>query len=93
MLQVKNRMNKSALVAALAVAFAGFKNLFFGDSTHWTPTWAGGGLDKFKGRSLTFEIRFWNGEIYSISGNMTPMMYVQARQWDLFKTDPYRAGW
>ena len=66
---------------------------FVGDSTHWTPTWAGGGLDKFKGKSLTFEIRFWNGEIYSISGDMTPMMYVQARQWDLFKADPYRAGW
>ena len=65
---------------------------FVGDSTHWTPRWKGGGVDQFKGRNLVFEVRFQNGEIYSISGNTTPMMFVQARQWERFRKDRRSAG-
>lgn len=67
--------------------------VFTGDSTHWKPTWRGGSLEKFRGRRIAFELRFRDGEVYSISGDMTPMMWVQVQQYEEACIDPIRPGW
>ena len=42
---------------------------FGGDSCDWVPTYRSGKtLDEFKGSTLVFEIKFEDGELYSISG-------------------------
>ena len=66
---------------------------FTGDSTRWTPTWRGGSLEAFKGRRVAFELRFRDGEAYSLAGNMTPMMWVQVQQYEEACVDPTRPGW
>mgnify|MGYP003314519110 CR=1 FL=1 len=66
---------------------------FTGDSTRWTPTWRGGSLEAFKGRRIAFELRFRDGEAYSLAGNMTPMMWVQVQQYEEACVDPTRPGW
>ncbi len=66
---------------------------FRGDATDWKPRWKGGSLAPFVGQSLVFEIKFSGGELYSISGNFIPMMYVQARKYGNFGVVPDRKGW
>ena len=66
---------------------------FSGDSTAWTPIWRGGSLTSFKDQRIAFELRFRDGEIYSLSGNMTPMMWVQVQQYEEACVDPMRKGW
>lgn len=52
---------------------------FSGDSTDWTPVFAGGrNLDELKGRTLVFELRVRGGSVYSISGNGELMFNVAA---------------
>ncbi len=47
---------------------------FTGDTTDWVPQFSSGKtLDDLKGETLTFEIRFSDGELYSISGDMVPL--------------------
>lgn len=66
---------------------------FIGDSTDWIPQWKGGPLNAHAGKHLIFELCFRAGEVYSFSGNCTPMMYVQARKEERFGMDPERMGW
>ncbi len=66
---------------------------FTGDATAWQPVWKGGPLAAHAGKSLVFELRFSGGEVYSLSGDCTPMMYVQARKYEHFGTLPGRKGW
>ncbi len=66
---------------------------FTGDSTAWFPQWKGGPLDSLKGKNLIFEIRFSCGELYSLSGDCTPVMFVEARKHENFNFIPNRKGW
>lgn len=66
---------------------------FSGDAVRWIPAWKGGGLAGFTGQSLVFELRFTGGEVYSLSGNCIPMMFVEARKQERFGTVPDRRGW
>ena len=66
---------------------------FCGDNCRWVPEWKGGKLDSLKGRNLVFEICFGGGELYSLSGDCTPVMFVEARKHELFGTLPTRKGW
>ena len=54
---------------------------FSGDSTDWTPVFAGGrNIDELKGRTLVFELRVRGGSVYSISGNGELMFNVAAER-------------
>ena len=66
---------------------------FVGDSTRWTPKWKKRTLSELKGKNVAFEVKFWDGELYSISGDMTPVMYVQQEQYLRLGKDPFRPGW
>ena len=53
---------------------------FTGDSTAWQPKWRGGPLDAHRNECLVIELRFSGGEVYSIGGDCTPMMFLEARR-------------
>lgn len=58
---------------------------FQGDSCDWIPTYKSGKtLDKLQGRILAFEIKFQNGELYALSGNMTPIFNVEGERYRTF---------
>lgn len=62
---------------------------FEGNLLNWTPEFKDGKcLDDLKGRVLSFEMKFSDGEIYSISGNMTPLFNVEAERYRQFKMLP-----
>ncbi len=53
-----------------------------GDLCDWVPTFKSGKtLNELKDRVLAFEIKFSDGEIYSISGEMTPVTTVEGVRW------------
>ena len=54
---------------------------FSGDSTCWHPRFAGGSMDRLKGRVLILEIKYTNGELYSVSGDFTPLSNTQAARY------------
>ena len=52
---------------------------FSGDSTDWVPEFKSGKkISDMVGKTLIFEIKFEDGEIYSINGDMTPVFNVPA---------------
>ncbi len=62
---------------------------FEGDSCDWVPKYKNGNtLDSLKDSTLAFEIKFENGEIYSVSGNMTPTFNLEAERWRKEKRMP-----
>ncbi len=66
---------------------------FSGDAARWIPEWKGGLLNGLTGQGLVFELCFSGGEVDSLSGNCTPMMFVEARKCERFGTIPDRRGW
>ena len=66
---------------------------FSGDSTNWIPCWKGGSLDAYIGKHLVFELCFRGGEVYSLYGNCTPMMFIEARREERTGIKPGLIGW
>ncbi|MCQ2429661.1 MAG: hypothetical protein MJ192_04970 [Clostridia bacterium] len=54
---------------------------FSGDSTDWTPDFAGGSLDRFRGRTILIEVRYTEGTLWSISGDLTPLTNTEAARY------------
>ncbi len=53
-----------------------------GDCADWTPAWRDGrAAAELSGRVITAEIRFTDGELYSISGDMTTVFGTQANRY------------
>ena len=62
---------------------------FSGDSTHWMPTYKSGKrLDEYKGATLVFEIKFEDGELYSISGDYIDAFNTEAVRYRKFGVLP-----
>ena len=51
---------------------------FSGDSTCWTPRFKQKTLDSLAGRILILEIKYRNGALYSVSGDMEPLGNTQS---------------
>lgn len=56
---------------------------FSGDSTAWTPAFSGGSLRRFEGKTIVIEVRYTEGSLYSISGNMIRLMNTEASAYRL----------
>jgi hypothetical protein len=72
----------------IATPLAGYShedcNCFDGNNLNWIPTFkTGKTLDELKGKTIVFEIKFYDGEIYSIFGEMTPVFNVPAERYRL----------
>lgn len=62
---------------------------FSGDSTDWIPQFKNGKtLDSLKGKVLIFEIKLQNGSIFSMSGDLSPVMNLQAGRYRKFGIMP-----
>lgn len=58
---------------------------FGGDSTDWIPQFkTGKTLADLKGQTLIFEIRFVDGELYSLSGDMVPLFGAEGNRYRSF---------
>ncbi len=65
------------------IALDGFEHKncvpFSGDSVDWIPKWnSGRTLSELNGRAIVLEVRIRNGEIFSLSGDCSPMSKVDA---------------
>ena len=55
---------------------------FSGDSCDWVPQFKNGKtLEDFRGKIVAFEVRFSNGELYSIYGDMTPLFNIEGERY------------
>lgn len=64
-------------------------NCFEGDDLYWKPTFkTGKTINELKGKTIVFEIKFYDGEIYSIFGEMVPVFNVPAERYRLSKKVP-----
>lgn len=55
---------------------------FEGDSTKWIPQYKSGNkVDELSGKTLVFELRFEDGEVFSLSGNFTDVYNTQAARY------------
>lgn len=62
---------------------------FEGDSTAWIPAFKNGNtIDMLKNRTVSFEIKFEDGEIYSVSGECIPVMNLQSARYKKFGKMP-----
>ena len=61
---------------------------FSGDSTDYVPEFAGGSLDKLKGKTIFFEIKLQSGAVYAISGDCVPLMNTEAARFRLLGVLP-----
>ena len=62
---------------------------FSGDSTDWIPTYSSGKiLDEYKGATLVFEIKFEDGELYSLSGDYIDAFNTEAVRYRRFGVLP-----
>ena len=62
---------------------------FCGDSTDWIPVYKSGKkVDELKGKTLVFELKFNDGEIYSLSGDYTDVFNTQAARYRKFSVLP-----
>ena len=62
---------------------------FSGDSTDWIPTFKSGKrLDEYKGSTLVFEIKFEDGELYSLSGDFIDVFNTEAVRYRKFGSLP-----
>ncbi len=58
---------------------------FSGDSTDWTPQYRSGKcVDQLAKETLVFELRFHEGELYSISGEYTDVLNTEAARYRKF---------
>lgn len=78
----KGGVNSSSLCAIMD----GFSHedciAFEGDSTNWIPEFKSGKkISDLEGKTLIFELKFEDGEIYSIYGEMTPVFNVPAARY------------
>lgn len=51
---------------------------FSGEATAWVPSFSGGALERFKGRTILVEVRYRQGTLRSISGDLTPLSNTEA---------------
>lgn len=51
---------------------------FSGDSTDWTPTFSGGSLGSFVGKTILIEVRYTDGTLWSVSGDLMPLTNTEA---------------
>lgn len=62
---------------------------FEGDSTDWVPTYKNSNtLDALKGKTLVLEVRYEEGELYSISGDFTLLFNTPAARYRKFGVLP-----
>ena len=62
---------------------------FSGDSTDWIPQYkTGKKLDELKGKTLVFELRFNDGEVFSLSDDYTDVFNVPAARYRKFGVLP-----
>ena len=62
---------------------------FEGDSTDWVPQFKSGKtLDSLTGKTLVFELRWEDGEVWSLSGNYTDVFNTQAARYRKFGVLP-----
>lgn len=62
---------------------------FDGDSCDWIPRFKNGKtIDALSGKALAFEIKFTDGTIYSIYGDMTPLFNVEGERFRKFESLP-----
>ena len=62
---------------------------FEGDSTDWVPRFKSGKtLDSLTGKTLVFELRWEDGEVWSLSGNYTDVFNTQAARYRKFGVLP-----
>lgn len=62
---------------------------FEGDSCDWIPKFKNGlTIDALSGKALAFEIKFTDGTVYSIYGDMTPLFNVEGERFRKFKSLP-----
>ena len=55
---------------------------FEGDSTDWVPEYkTGKRVDELKGKTLVFELKFSDGEVFSLSGDYTDVFNTQAAKY------------
>ena len=55
---------------------------FSGDSTDWAPEYKSGKkIEELKGKTLVFELRLEDGEVYSLSGDYTDLFNTQAARY------------
>jgi hypothetical protein len=55
---------------------------FSGDSCNWVPVFKSGKtINALDGKVLIFQLKFYNGEIYSIYGNMIPVFNIPAARY------------
>ena len=58
---------------------------FSGDSTNWTPEYKSGKkIDDLAGKTLVFELKFTNGEVFSFAGDFTDVYNTQAARYREF---------
>ena len=62
---------------------------FNGDSKEWIVKYKNGRtLDELKEYTLAFEVKFYDGEIYSISGDMIPLFNTEGERYRTLKKLP-----
>ena len=62
---------------------------FNGDCTNWVPQYKSGKkVDELKGKTLVFEIKFTDGELFSLSGDFTDVYNTQAARYRKFGSLP-----
>ncbi len=62
---------------------------FSGDSLSWQPSYKNGRMiNELSGRVLVFEIRFSDGELYSLSGDYTDLFNTEGARYRKFGTVP-----
>ena len=62
---------------------------FGGDSTDWSPIYkTGKKVDDLKGKTLVLELRFLDGEVFSIAGEYTDVYNTQAARYRKFGVMP-----
>ncbi len=62
---------------------------FEGDSTDWGPSWKNGRtLSELTGKTLVLEIRYEDGELYSVSGDFTLLFNTPAARYRKFGVLP-----
>jgi hypothetical protein len=65
---------------------------FSGDSTDWVVAFKNGKtLDRFIGKTIVIEIKFKNGEVYSVFGDCVPVMNVEAGYYRNFGVLPEKS--
>ena len=62
---------------------------FSGDSVDWVPQYKSGKkIEELRGKTVVFEVKFEDGEIFSLSGNYTDVYNTQAARYRRFGVLP-----